>query len=262
MTASEWAAKLQIGMGPLLHDEAMEIVADLEAAEVELDLVDTALARRQALDDCQTRYDKIIRACSVASRVEKAEAERKVAWDRMAVHNKDADDTIARAEAESAGLREKLSNLHGNYDQISKEAGDYHAKYCEQLQLRQDDGLEASIKCNDLEKKIDELKAGLKSAGKDVWQAQADRDKAEAERDDIQAEWNRWVQINSTWIADRAALAAALRKYGRHKKDCLWHEGMPDIDTPQRCTCGFEEVLRAHPSLPADVAELLARREG
>jgi len=121
--------------------------------------------------------------------------------------------------------------------------------------------------------------------------------RAEAERDAIRIEWNRWVQINSAWIADRAecemardealrdvmqlhdaaietedkmdelkadraALAAALRKYGRHKKDCLWHEGMPDIDTPQRCTCGFEEVLRAHPSLPADVAELLARREG
>jgi len=258
MKASEtWAAKLQIGMGPLLHDEAMEIVADLEAAEVARKNIEEAWLRGELPlgIPCKMLDDALARA-------EKAEAERKVAWDRMAVHNKDADDTIARAEAESAGLREKLSNLHGNYDQISKEAGDYHAKYCEQLQLRQDDGLEASIKCNDLEKKIDELKAGLKSAGKDVWQAQADRDKAEAERDDIQAEWNRWVQINSTWIADRAALAAALRKYGRHKKDCLWHEGMPDIDTPQRCTCGFEEVLRAHPSLPADVAELLRRVEG
>jgi len=33
--------------------------------------------------------------------------------------------------------------------------------------------------------------------------------RAEAERDAIRIEWNRWVQINSAWIADRAACEMA-----------------------------------------------------
>ena len=70
MTHADW---LKV---PGYGQRGVDILADLEAAENELDLVDTALARRQALDDCPTRYDKIIRACSVASRAEKAEAER------------------------------------------------------------------------------------------------------------------------------------------------------------------------------------------
>ena len=38
------------------------------------------------------------------------------------------------------------------------------------------------------EKERDEARAALKDAGKDVWQAQADRDKAEAERDVLKEE--------------------------------------------------------------------------
>jgi hypothetical protein len=45
---------------------------------------------------------------SAIARAEAAEAERKVAWDRMAVHNKDADDAIARAEAERDALKGRL----------------------------------------------------------------------------------------------------------------------------------------------------------
>ena len=35
-----------------------------------------------------------------------------------------------------------------------------------------------------------------------------------------------------------------IEEYGRHSKECLWHEGMPDIDTPQTCTCELRDVLR------------------
>ncbi|MBE3087568.1 MAG: hypothetical protein IMZ71_00345, partial [Chloroflexi bacterium] len=73
------------------HERAM---AEKEA---ELRMIDEALARRPALADCPTRYDKISLACATAARAEKAEADRKVAWDRMAIHNKDADDAVARA---------------------------------------------------------------------------------------------------------------------------------------------------------------------
>jgi len=66
MTASEWAAKLQIGMGPLLHDEAMEIVADLEAAEVARKNIEEAWLRGElplgipckVLDDALARAEK------------------------------------------------------------------------------------------------------------------------------------------------------------------------------------------------------------
>ena len=47
---------------------------DLETMERELNLIDSVLDRRPALDDCPTRYAKIERACTVASRAEKAEA--------------------------------------------------------------------------------------------------------------------------------------------------------------------------------------------
>ena len=66
MKASEWAAKLQIGMGPLLHDEAMEIVADLEAAEVARKNIEEAWLRGElplgipckVLDDALARAEK------------------------------------------------------------------------------------------------------------------------------------------------------------------------------------------------------------
>jgi hypothetical protein len=71
MKGSEWR-KIEPELGCIAIPD---LLADLEAAENELNLVDTALDRRQALDDCPTRYDKILRACNVASRAEKAEAD-------------------------------------------------------------------------------------------------------------------------------------------------------------------------------------------
>lgn len=45
------------------------------------------------------------------------------------------------------------------------------------------------------------------------------------------------------------AVMERLREYGGHDGDCLWHEGMPDIDTPQRCSCAWpnaQKLYRAH----------------
>ena len=118
------------------------------------------------------------------------------------------------------------------------------------------------------------------------------------ERDDIKAEWNRWVQINSTWIADRAecemardealrdvmqlhdaaietedkmdalkadraALAAALRKaYEGVTERCVNCDRPMDLVLTCPMCGGHEASVPISPTLPADVAELLARREG
>jgi len=74
MNSKRWRERKRSKRLGVIEQDAL--IAALEAAEKELDLVDTALARRQALDDCPTRYDKILRACTTASRAEKAEADR------------------------------------------------------------------------------------------------------------------------------------------------------------------------------------------
>jgi len=90
-----------------------------------------------------------------------------------------------------------------------------------------------------------EARAALKDAGKEVWQAQADRDKAEA---------------------DRAALAAALRKaYEPGVRERVAHvlEEVDMTESPVNYGDWADRILAlSHPALPADVAELLARREG
>ena len=121
--------------------------------------------------------------------------------------------------------------------------------------------------------------------------------RAEAERDAIRIEWNRWVQINSTWIADRAecemardealrdvrqlhdaaietedkmdalkadraALAAALRKaYEGGTERCVNCDRPMDLVLTCPMCGGHDANAFASPALPADVAELLARCE-
>ena len=86
-----------------------------------------------------------------------------------------------------------------------------------------------------------EARAALKDAGKEVWQAQADRDKAEA---------------------DRAALAAALRKaYEGGVERCVNCDRPMDLVLTCPMCGGHDANAFASPALPADVAELLARCE-
>jgi len=55
----------------------------------------TSPAEQQGMDDLRRK-------------LEEAVSEKQVAWDRMAVHNKDADDAVARAEAREAALVKAL----------------------------------------------------------------------------------------------------------------------------------------------------------
>ena len=62
-----------------------------------------------------------------------------------------------------------------------------------------------------------------------------------------QLRWHRLVQERDALRAERDALVAALRDYGRHLPDCsqrhpLNRQGMP----PYPCTCGLNKRLAAH----------------
>jgi hypothetical protein len=61
------------------------------------------------------------------------------------------------------------------------------------------------------------------------------------------------IRDDRDWWKDRAneaiksreeaeELLEEMREYGRHWDNCAWHYGMPDIDTPQRCACGWLNV--------------------
>jgi hypothetical protein len=55
----------------------------LDLANMELRNIDNVLARRPALEDLRDRYAKVERACTMAGRAEKAEAERDVLRDAL-----------------------------------------------------------------------------------------------------------------------------------------------------------------------------------
>jgi hypothetical protein len=46
-----------------------------------------------------------------------------------------------------------------------------------------------------------------------------------------------------TLLAQARRLREWIEEHGRHDRGCLWYEGMPDIDTPQTCTCELRDVL-------------------
>jgi len=69
---------------------AADLREKLSTAERELQLIDEALARRPALDDLKTRYEKVYRACAIAGKAEAAEAKlarvklERDAWEELA----------------------------------------------------------------------------------------------------------------------------------------------------------------------------------
>ena len=108
-----------------------------------------------------------------------------------------------------------------------------------------------------------EARAALKDAGKEVWQAQADRDKAEAARAALAAALRKAYEPGVRELARKAAEggeAAAdelMTEFISKKRAANWgiiNEGL--------LACGALIRALSSPSLPADVAELLATVEG
>jgi hypothetical protein len=106
-----------------------------------------------------------------------------------------------------------------------------------------------------------EARAALKDAGKEVWQAQADRDKAEADRDALAAALRKAYEpgVREAWMQHAAAYLRDLFRPRRLSPD-------DSSDYGEQMQVELKELVEEYaaldsPTLPADVAELLARCE-
>jgi len=95
---------------------AVELREKLATAERELQMIDETLARRPALDDLKTRYEKVFRACTVAGRNAELEAESLKLRSRIAgllQENDDYREGIAKVEARNERLTEVIERTMG-----------------------------------------------------------------------------------------------------------------------------------------------------
>lgn len=97
----------------LMHEFTIaELRATVAERDKEIREIDEALARRPALDDCNTRYDKVYKACTVAGRANKAEAELAALREKMKVIEEDY--------KKITETKQKLCNLckHRNFNSL------------------------------------------------------------------------------------------------------------------------------------------------
>jgi len=135
--------------------KVQELEADnrrLQELEGEIGRIDQLLSRRDALDDCPTRYDKISFAITVASRAEKFQAKAERLQDMYQVHYK------ARIAAE-AEVERLLSYVDGNDKDVEIGNLEARVKELEELLGEETYAERAAVRHY---KRIKELEEGLR----------------------------------------------------------------------------------------------------
>jgi hypothetical protein len=102
-----------IGMHPESDGDYVDY-ADYTALERELQMIDELMARRPALDDCKTRYDKISKVITTAAQKDALERERDELKEAFAKDEKayaELSEKYFRLEQDNALLRKRLEPI-------------------------------------------------------------------------------------------------------------------------------------------------------